>query len=128
MSTNVYLKAQFIRSIPTEGVYRVQVDIIDVINIDFDVLVFDYEHDTFSRVATVYDLESYPAGKSLAAYRDLDYYRERGAVVNFNDIAGATAFEAVTRNRLKLLADQWARIVDDFTGTSIATIDSTVGE
>jgi hypothetical protein len=125
MSTPVHIKAQFVRSLPSEGIYRVQLDIIDVINIDFDVLVFSTEHDTFSHVATVYDMETYPATRVAAQAANLAYYRWRGATLNFIRLQDATDFESITRNRLKLLADKWSSIVDDFSGTSIAIIDST---
>ncbi len=124
MSTSVQIKAQFIRSIPYDGLYRVQVDIIDITNIDFDVLVFDTEHDTFSRVATVYDLETYPASKEEAARRSIDYYRGRGAQVDYYTLRDATGFEAITRSRLKLLAVSYSSVVDAFSGTSYATVNS----
>lgn len=125
MTTNVHIKAQFVRSVPLEGVYRVKVDIIDVINIDFDVLVFSTEYDTFSHVATVYDLESFPSVKEDAKTAGLAYYRGRAAEVSFSAVNDAVHFEEVSRSRLKLLANHWSSIVDDFSGTSIAVIDST---
>jgi len=126
MSTLVEIKSQFIRSIPAENVYRFQLDIIDAVNIDFDVLVFDAEHDTFSRVASVYDLESFPVGKTAAISAGLDFYRGRGAQVNFATIKDATGFEIITRNRFKILAVAWASIVDAFEGTDIVSVDSNV--
>jgi hypothetical protein len=126
MTTTVEIKAQFIRSIPQEGVYRLQLDIIDVVNIDFDVLVFNTEHDTYSRVATVYDLETYPVGKAAAGTANAAYYRGRGAQLNYLTIRDATGFEFITRDRLKILAVAYASIVDAFSGTSYANITSTV--
>jgi hypothetical protein len=125
MSTSVQLKALMARQIPSDGVYAVQVDIIDAVNIDFDVLVFSTEHDTFSHVASVYDLETYPVGKTTAAALGLDFYRGRGAVVNFATIKDATGFETVTKHRLKLLAVAWASIVDAFSGSEVVTVNST---
>jgi len=125
MSTTVEIKAQFIRSIPAEGLYRIQLDIIDAVNIDLDVLVFDTEHDIFSHVATVYDIETYPAGKEAAAAIFAPFYRNRGAEINYATIRDATGFESITRSRLKILAVSYASIVDAFTGTAIAAIDST---
>jgi len=126
MTTTVEIKAQFVRSIPYESVYRVQVDIIDVVNIGFDVLVFNTEHDTFSHVATVYDLETYPVGKEAAALVNASLYRGRGAQLNYRTIRDATGFEAITKSRLKILAVAHASIVDAFTGTDYANINSTV--
>lgn len=126
MTTLVQIKSQFIRSIPAESVYRFQLDIIDVVNIDFDVLVFETENNTFSRVASVYDLESFPVGRSAAMTAGLDYYRGRGAQLNFATIKDATGFETITRNRFKILAVAWASIVDSFEGTDIVSVDSNV--
>lgn len=124
MSTTVQIKAQFVRSIPSEGVYRVQLDIIDVVNIDFDVLVFDTEHDTFSHVATVYDLETYPASKTTAELTLAPFYRGRGATVSYYTIKDATGFESITKARLKVLAVSYSSIVDAFSGSSISSINS----
>lgn len=128
MSHTVEIKAQFVRSLPAEGVYRIKVDIIDIVNIDFDVLVFDTEHDTFSRVCSVYDLESFPVGKAAAATAGLAYYRGRGVEIDYFSINSATEFQSVTTNRLKLLAVAWSSIVDAFEGTAIVSVDSSVTE
>lgn len=120
----VTLKAQFVRSIPSDGVFTVNIDIIDVQNIDFDVLVFDTETSAFSHVASVFDLETYPVGVTAAAAGNLAFYRARGAVVSFNSPLDATTFETVTNSRLTLLAGAWNVIITDFTGSDIVDITS----
>jgi hypothetical protein len=122
----VTIKAQFVRSNPSEGLYRLQVDVIDVTNIDFDVLVFDTEDDTFSRVASVYDMETWLVGKIPAETANHAYYRGRGAQVDFLSILDATAFESVSENRLKILAVAWNSIIEAFSGTDIVSVDSNV--
>lgn len=126
MTTEVKIKAQFVRSIPQDGVYRVQVDVIDAVNIGFDVLVFNTTNDTFSRVASIYDLETYPVSKAAAESINAPYYLDRGAQLNYFTIRDATGFEAVTRERLKILAVAHASVVDAFAGTAYANITSTV--
>ena len=127
MSHSVTIKTQYIREIPSDNVYRVKVDILDVTNIDFDVLVFTTEDSVFSHVATVFDLETYPAGQAAAAAGNLTFFRDRGVVANFNNIHDATGFETVTANRLKTLAVAWGSVGDAFTGSDIITVDNTTG-
>jgi len=124
MSHDVTIKAQIIREIPADGIYRVRVDIIDVTNIDFDVLVFDTETGNYSHVATVFDLETYPAGQPAAAASNLTFFRDRGVIANFSNIRDATGFEQVTENRLKILAVAWGSVTDAFTGSEIITVDN----
>jgi len=125
MSHSVTIKAQFIREIPEDNVYRVKVDIIDVTNIDFDVLVFTVEDGVFSHVATVYDLETYPAGQAAADAANVAFFRDRGVIANFSNVRDATGFETVTANRLKILAVSWGSVGDAFVGSEIITVDNT---
>lgn len=127
MTTDVTIKSQFIRAIPSDGVYQIKLDIIDVVNIEFDVLVFNTEDSTFSHVATVYDMETYPTGHATAVAGNIAFFRDRGAELNFENINLATNFEQVTENRLKVLAVAWKSVLDAFTGTDIVTTDSSVG-
>lgn len=120
----VTIKAQIVRSIPQDGVYQVKVDVIDVVGIDFDVLVFTTEDGNYSHVASVYDLETYPAGQAAAAAANLPFFRDRGVTAIFNNIRDATGFETVTENRLKILAVAWNSIVEAFSGSEIVTVDS----
>jgi len=126
MTILVEIKAQFVRSLPSEGIYRVQVDIIDVVNIDFDVLVFSTAHSTFSHVATAYDLETYPVGYAAAHTANLPFFRGRGTQVSYTSIRDATGFESISRARMKILAVSWASITEAFSGTEIASINSTI--
>jgi hypothetical protein len=117
---SVFIKARFERVIPTDGVYRVDVDILDATGIDVDLLVFRSPEDTFSHVATVYDLETYPS----SPVPNCPFYRVRGAKVPFNNLRDAGAFEDVTRSRLKVLAVAWNSVVEEFTGTEIVVVES----
>lgn len=121
---SVELKAQITKSVPNEGVYRVAVDIIDAVNIDFDVLVFDVETDTFQHVATVYDLETWFADKGQAILATHAFYRGRGAVVHYAALNEATHFVSVTEERLQLLVTHWQTVTESFEGTSIVTVTS----
>ena len=119
----VELKAQFVKTAPCPGIYKVAVDIIDAVNIDFDVLVFKSEDESYSHVATVYDLETWALDPTTVPGCDT-FFRGRGAVVNFDNIAKADDFIAVTKGRLKILADKWDEIAGAFAGTEICAITS----
>ena len=118
----VEIKACINRVIPTDGVYRVDVDIIDVVGIDFDVLVFDAKTDEFSHVASVFDMESLPTTPTT----ECEFYRGRGAQVPYNNLRDATSFETITKSRLKVLAVAWNTVVESFDGKEIFTVDSEV--
>lgn len=120
----VNITAQFRRSIPEDSVYRINLDIMDVQNIEFDVLVFEVESGNYSHVATVYDMETYPAGQAAAVAAEVAFFRDRGAVLNFSDVQDATDFETVTTSRLKTLAVDWNTVISDFSGTETVTVDS----
>lgn len=120
----VSIKAQIRRSIPSDGVYKVQVDVIDVVNIDFDVLTFNTETGEFVNVATVYDLETYPVGQSAAQSQNKPFFRGRGMFANYSSLLAATNFADVTEQRLKQLAVDWGVVTDDFAAEEIITVDS----
>ena len=90
MAALVTIKAKIVRSIPSDGLYQVQLDILDTTNIDFDVLVFTTEDSIFSHVASVFDLETYPIGQAAAALANLTFFRGRGTVASFSTIRDAT--------------------------------------
>jgi hypothetical protein len=125
MPALVTIQAQITRSIPSDSVYQVQIDIIDVTQIGFDVLVFTTEDSAFSHVASVFDMETYPIGQAAGAAANLTFFRGRGATVSFSTIRDATGFEQVTEGRLKILAVAWNSIVTAFSGTEIVAFDST---
>jgi hypothetical protein len=120
----VEIRAYITKDIPGENRYRVNVSIIDAVNIEMDVLVFDEEHNTFSHVATVYDMESYPASRTAAHSAGLQFYRARGVTREFNTVQSAIYFETVTKSRLKLLAVDWEARTDNFSSNEYITVDS----
>jgi hypothetical protein len=111
----VEIKARIARVLPSEGVYRVDVDIIDAVNIDVAVLVFAQKDDVFNHVAMVYDLETWPTQPDPHFF----YYRGRGVKAFFKTLNDAIHFEEVTRSRLKFLTNSWGKILSDFSGTEI---------
>ncbi len=108
----VEIKARIARVVPTEGVYRVDVDIIDAINIDVALLVFAQSDDSFKHVASVHDLETWPTQPNPKLF----FYRGRGVKAYFKTLNAATHFEDVTRDRLKLLTTSWGTVLSSFSG------------
>jgi len=119
MPTPVDLKAIFTRDVLGETLYRVTVEIIEATHIDFEVLVFDTDTGLFSRVASVYDMETYPIGRELAAYNGIVYYRARTGIIEFSTLREATYYEKVTKQRLQILSSAWSTITDHFQGTIV---------
>lgn len=126
MATTITIQAQIVRSLPLDGVFRVNVDIIDVTNIEFEVLVFTTEDSEFSHIATVFDMETYPAGQAAAAAANLTFFRDRGVEANFSTLRDATGFEQVTESRLKILAVATGTVINAFSGSEIITVDSLI--
>ena len=121
----VQIKTQFVRDIPSEGVYRVKVDVIDVVDIDFDVLVFTTDDAQFSRVASPFDMETYVVGQTAANSANQVFFRGRGAELSFPSVLDATTWADITEQRLKQLAVDWEIFTSEFAGTEIITVDST---
>jgi len=117
----VELKTYITREVPSENRYLLNITVIDAINIDIDVLVFDTEHNTFSHVATVYDMESYPSDRTQASVAGLQFYRSRGVSREFASIAEATYFETITKSRLSILANTWKSRLEDFENRQYVT-------
>ncbi len=119
MATAVDLKAIFTRDVEGEALFRVRTEVIEAINIEFEVLVFDTDTGVFRRVASVYDMETYPIGRELAAYNNLAYYRARTGAVEYASLREATYYEKVTKQRLQILANAWSTVVDKFSGEAV---------
>lgn len=116
--TTVEIKVRIARTLPREGVYQVDVDIIDAVNIDPALLVFQEGSDTFNHVATVYDLETWPTQPSP----NKAFYRGRGAKVFYNELNHALSFETITKDRLNIVAQQWQTIIGGFTRARVTHI------
>lgn len=121
---SVDIKTYITRTIPSQNTYSINITIIDAVNITMDVLVFDVEYNTFSHVATVYDMESYPADRAVAHTQGLQFYRARGVTRTFSDVSAAINFESVTVSRLKQLTIDWAKRTESFSSSQYLTISS----
>lgn len=114
------IKARIERVLLPNSVFRIDVDIIDAVNIDASLLVFAQKDDTFQHVATLYDLETWDSQPTLAC----SYYRGRGAKVFFNRLIDATKFERITRERLAILANSHHAVLHDYPAVEIVLFTS----
>ena len=119
---SVTITATISKSIPAESTYRVALSIINAVGIEMDVVVLKESDDSFSRVATVYDMETWPANKADATAGGLQYYRGRTIQRDFTTIRDATSFVTVSSNRLRILAAAWNSIVEAFATNDLLTV------
>src|SRR3990172_13199616 len=119
---SVTITATISKSIPAESTYRVALSIINAVGIEMDVVVLKESDDSFSRVATVYDMETWPANKADATAGGLQYYRGRTIQRDFTTIRDATSFVTVSSNRLGILAAGWNSIVEAFATNDLLTV------
>jgi len=120
----VSIKTYVERTLPAENQYRVKFTVIEAINITADVFVYDTEHNVFLNVASVYDMESYPASRATSQTQGLRVYRASAVEKTYDTVRGATGFEIITRNRLKILATEWAAISATYPGAEYYTAES----
>jgi len=125
---SVQLTIELTQTIETlEGVpvYRVAIAAVASDGIEMDVFVFDVETQYYSRVATIYDMHSYPVQEQAAIDAGLSYYRHRMFEASFASAAEATYFTNVVQSRLQtLVADTENISVAFVTGTQTLTFSS----
>ena len=113
-----------VREVPASDQFKLTVTVIDAVNIPLELFVFDVGHDAFMNVATVYDLETYPVGKTAAVDATLGYYRASTVVKTYDTVLDATLFERVTRERLKTLCVAWNGVAATYPGENYYKITS----
>jgi len=112
---------------PTPGdvSYQVECEIIASEGIGLQLFVYKVEDDTYSHIATPYDMEAYPTSKAQALTEGLDYYRQSSASQTNDRITDAEYFASVVYSRLSALANAQERVIESFiTGTAEYTVTS----
>lgn len=122
MSADIQILVE--REVPASDQFKLTITVIDAVNIPLELFVFDVGHDAFMNVATVYDLETYPAGKAAAVTATLGYYRASTVVKTCSTVLDATLFERVTRERLKTLCVAWDGVAASYPGVNYYRITS----
>lgn len=119
----VTIKAVFKNSTKETG-YETHVEVVDAVGIGLDIFVANTEDATFSHVASVFDMETYPASQAAAAALNQKFFRGRSLTRTDSTISSAAEFERVTKSRIQLLADSWETAEAEFQTTELVTFVS----
>jgi hypothetical protein len=113
-----------VRTVEEGPVYQVYNEITESDNISDKLFVFTTATDTFSRVATVFDVLNVPDSKGAAETADADFYRE--SVVTFSHSEISTAVTEADRiiTRLKNLAHSYNKAQEDFLSDETTVIEA----
>lgn len=96
--------------------YRVETNVIYALGIDRNIFVFDRDTQVFSHVASVWDIENYPANYQEALTADLDYYRAAECSKDYTTAPEALEFAVYTRGRVQSLVNEYEVVTEDFEG------------
>lgn len=114
----VRIEVNQVRSTEDGPIYRVTTSVINTEGIDRNIFVFETDTQDFKHVATPFDMNNYPAGLAAAQSGGDKYYRKEVADVGYGDnVALADAAATYTLSRIKLLADQYGPVVEEFEGS-----------
>lgn len=106
---------------PAPDVFTVSIQVLDAVNIDRQIFVFDSVYQAFTGVATVYDMRTWPT----VLDPNLMSFRAYGVVRNFATIDEATAFTAYTRSRIEDLRIGWQTFLDAYPEDTVVVTPST---
>lgn len=116
---------QTIETLDGLPVYQVLFSVVGADGIEMDVFVFSVETQYYSRVATTYDMHTYPAQEQAAIDAGLPYYRHRMLESSYASAAEAIYFINVIQSRLQTLVADTENIGVSFaTGTQTLTFSS----
>ena len=103
-------------------VYRVVNVITDVTDIPPELFVIATTTDTFSHVATVWDLQNYPTTKVAAVANNDPYYLSDTGTREYARLQDGMDFAAVVVSRLEWLARDYTKAIDEFQGVVVHVI------
>lgn len=93
--------------------YSVYTEIVASVDITRFLIVLKYSDDSFDRVATVYDIETYPEVKTP----DVPFYRAISATVIYELVSEAIEYSSYTLVRLGRVVTQYDEYVNHFVGS-----------
>lgn len=115
-----FITLQETLSLEAGNLFRVLEEITVAAGISDSVFVFTTGTQEFSRVATVYDLESLlDTSYEDAVAHASEYYRLTTVQKDFITQAKAQAFSAYTRARIRTLVDDYTEYTDGFEDVTI---------
>lgn len=112
------------RTIISGPMFRVSDVITAATDIPMAVFVFKVTDDTFSHVATVYDLSTYPDTREQAVEAEQDFYRQTAVTKDWESLGTAIDFAESIKPRLKLLVKDFEKASDLFVGVTVETVES----
>jgi hypothetical protein len=113
------------RTVETGPLYRVKHDVTASVHIDAHVFVFSTDTETFSHVATVYDMEKITCTTLAAAQTAGDeFYRLDEVTKDWVSLDTAAEFAAYNKQRLQFLVTEYEAYTTSFAGVTTTTITS----
>lgn len=122
MQVQITLRQQ--NTVEPPDVYQVINTIEATIGIPMALFVFRTSDDSYNRIASVLDIETYPESKAEAVSLDADYYRGPTSTNTFPLIVNAENFARVVQTSLQTLAANYRRYKDNFAGDAVFTYNS----
>jgi hypothetical protein len=113
---NVQIDIHQERTVEEGPVFRVRTITIYTYGIDPNIFVHDVETDSFSHVATVWDILNVSTDRTIAQVNLEPYYRKDSAVVDFASQAAAIDAAAYTVGRVASLAQLYDQMNTIFAG------------
>jgi len=113
---NVRIDIHQERTVEAGPVFRVSTAVTYCYGIDPNIFVFDVETDSFSHVATVWDMLNVKTDKIVAQVNNEPFYRKISAVVDYADQVIAKEAADYTAARVNLLAKTYDQMNTEFAG------------
>jgi hypothetical protein len=113
---NVQIDIHQERTVEPGPKFRVSTITVYTYGIDPNIFVFDVETDTYSHVATVWDMLNVKADKIIAQVNLEPFYRKDSAIVDYEDQVTAIGAAEYTEGRVELLAHLYEMMNSDFVG------------
>lgn len=113
---NVQIDIRQDRSVEEGPKFRVSTRTVYVYGIDPGIFVYDVETDTFSHVATVWDMINVRADRVVAQVNLEPFYRRNDAVVDYDDQVAAIEAADYTVGRVGSLAHLYEMMNAQFVG------------
>ncbi len=98
------------QTIPSSGSYTATFEVLTAANIPEEIFTFDSGTQLFTGVATVYDLNVWPAVRDT----DLMSYRSATVTRTYQTMEAVEHFIGVTRGRIESLRIDWQGYLDVF--------------
>jgi hypothetical protein len=96
--------------------YRVNNTVVATEGLPLQLFVNRVEPDAYSHIATVTDIQDYPADRNEAINAGLDFYRRPDATKTYSQVGDANHFAHVVREQLTYLVSAYSSVEAEFAG------------